>query len=624
MMISRRNFAMLTMIMLVMLFMFQSTGIAKNRMNDAQTNEYAQANRTEQTESGSFSVGVKAVEILRSGDDAAAEEEAYVRSRLVLFIGDKEMSRVFNTVQEWCTYSKRGLLTFPDVSSCGPYIDKAQAILVDSASLDLSTDVDVIQSYVDGGHSVVFCNLPDVEEIKSHKDFQELLGITTVYENETHLTGAQLFDGFLLGGTRIYKPVRPEEEVQQDLDLDVPWYMTLAGDKTYMIGLKDELKSQEGDMDNERAPGLIWRQSAPGGGFVFAVNGDFIEESAGIGILQAMMFDLSDYDIYPVVNAQNFSVVNYPSFAEENSEVIQERYSRELPSLYRDVVWQGITSVTERSKSSTTALVTPQYDYSDENEPLADSFTYYARLLREKHMEIGLALQPDPRIALREKIERDLSFLNENLEGYVYRSVYVPKPGPGTASLLQSEPGLSEVTTVLADYDPDEHLLYYDEDYCVQRATNDAFSHTYSEDLRMQSLESALGYTSVILNMRRVAYPNDEDDNWEKLHERFSSYFLTYWKNYDDFAKTTLSESDVRVRRFLNLDYSYSRSGDEIAVDIDGFEHEAYFILRTHGEKIAGAEGATYQKLEKDAYLITANEEKIVIRVENEQKLSYY
>ena len=91
------------------------------------------------------------------------------------------------------------------------------------------------------------------------------------------------------------------------------------------------------------------------------------------------MYELHNYELYPIVNAQNLSVANYPSFANENSQEIQKRYSRELPSLYRDVIWQSMSSVTERNRSKTTALLAPQYDYTDGNEPLADTFTYYAR-----------------------------------------------------------------------------------------------------------------------------------------------------------------------------------------------------------------------------------------------------
>ena len=604
-MISRRNFAMLTAIMLVVLFMFQAAGIAKNRLNDAQTNEYALSNRTELRQEQAFSTAEKT-------------------DRLVLFVGDEEASRVVGTVRSWCTYSKRGLKIVPSVAACGTYLDQAEVILIDSLVLELDRDVSILQGYVDRGANFVFCNLPDVTTIGNNVELEELLGIKAIYDPQVQLIGVELFDGFLLGGHQIYEATKPEEEKLQDMNLTVPWYLTLDGNTTYMIGLIEELKSQKGEIPNEYAPGLIWCYSGDGNGKVFVVNGDFMEDVTGIGILQSMMCELHDYEIYPIVNAQNLSIVNYPSFAVENSEEITRRYSRELPSLYRDVIWQSISSVTERNRSKTTALLAPQYDYSDENEPMADTFTYYARLFREKGLEIGLSTQQVSAVPLEEKMERDLSFLNENLEGYEYRAMYASEFDEQSRSVLRSLKGLSNITTVLSDYDKDQPLLSYEDGVLIQRATNDAFSHTYTENFRMRSVECALGYTSVVLNMERVAYPQTQEDSWEKLYEQFAANLLTYWKPYSAFDKTTLSESDVRVRRFLSLDFSESRQGDMIEVSVTNFEEQAFFILRTHGEKVTAVEGGTFLELEEDAWLIGANAKKIAITLENEHSLRYY
>lgn len=604
MMISRRNFAMLTAIMLVVLFMFQATGIAKNRLNHAQTNEYALENRTDMQSENAFSPDVET-------------------DRRVLLVADEKTSGVAATVREWCTYSKRGLVMVENVEDCAPYLNSAEVLLVDSTALDFDRDVVVLQGYVDQGVSVIFCNLPDVTVVGNHVELEELLGIRGIYNPQVKLTGIQLFDGFLLGGMQIYKAEKPEEQELQDMDLTVPWYLTVNGNTAYMVGLVDDLKSQDGEVENEYAPGLIWRYSGRSGS-VFVVNGDFLEDVTGIGILEAMMYELHDYELYPIVNAQNLSVANYPSFANENSQEIQKRYSRELPSLYRDVIWQSISSVTERNRSKTTALLAPQYDYTDENEPLADTFTYYARLFREKGMEIGLSFEQISELPLEEKIARDLSFLNENLAGYEYRAVYVSQFDETSRKLLASQPGLSTVTTVATDYDSDQPLLSYEDDLLIQRGTNDAFSHTYTENLRMRSIESALGYTAVIMNMERVAYPQTEEDSWEKLYEKMSANLMTYWKPYDYFDKTTLSESDVRIRRFLNLDYSESRRGEQLSVEITNFEHEAFFILRTHGEQVKDVENGTFLKMENDAYLIGADAENIVITLEKEDDKEYY
>lgn len=614
MMISRRNYVMLTAIMLVVLFMFQAAGVAKNRLNDAQTNEYAQENRTQLQADSAFTTQEKLRKVQQS---AQQNGTAVSNSRLEVFVGDAKSSRVLETVRQWCTYSKRALIETETVEQALEYQDQCEMLLIDTQTIDLNTEVPLLQEAASQGSAIVMCNLPDVQTVAKSPQLEALCGIMTVYEPQAQIKGVMLFDGFLLGGEQVYMQEEPEEMYRQDMNLTVPWYLTLTANKSYMIGLLEDLKLLDGEMDNEYAPNLIWRAGGLGGS-VFVVNGDFMEDVTGIGILGAMAAELHDYEIYPVVNAQNFSVVNYPSFADENSQEMMKRYSRELPSLFRDVIWQSLSSVSERSRSKTTALLSPQYDYTDGNEPSVDSFTYYARLFREKRMELGMSLDQISDVPLDQKIERDLAFLNENLQGYEYRSIYMPNTDAESYALLDAGQGLSSVTTVLADYDAHEPLLSYEGSRCVQRATNDAFSHTNTEDLRMRAVESALGYTSVVLNMKRAAYPQSDEDSWERLYDRFSSNQLTYWDGYESFDKTTLSESEVRVRRFLNLDFAESRNADVLTVEAENFEESAYFILRTHGEQIAQADGAEYVRLENDAWLIHAQAEKFSLTLEKE------
>ena len=613
-MVSRRNFFMLTAVLLVVLFLFQAEGIAKNSLNDADTNVYASQNETGMQVGDAFST--EDVTDALSTEAQGAEQ--------IVFLGDRSISSVYDTVYQWCIYSKRGLTVVRSAADCAAYLDRAEAVLIDSGVLDLGRDVEILQGYVDQGANLVFCNLPDVEDVGASVELEELLGIKGIYMPRAQLTGVQLFDGFLLGGGQIYQAKKAEEQKLQDMNLTVPWYLTLDGNKTYMIGLVDELESQKGEIKNEYAPGLIWCYSKDGRGRVFSVNGNFMDDVTGIGILEAMMYEVHDYELYPIVNAQNLSIVNYPSFAEENSEEIEKRYSRRLQSLYRDVIWQGISAVAERNENRMTSFLAPQYDYADKNEPSADTLIYYAKLFRERRMEIGLSLQQLQPFSLEEKVAQDLSFLNEHLEGYVYRAAYVGQTDDESRRILQSKPEISSVTTILTDYDRNEPLFSYDGKWLVQHGTNDAFSHTYTDDFRMRSIESALGYTSIIMNADRVAYPQSDEDGWEKLYEQFSGNLLTHWKPYSLFEKTTISQSDVRIRRFLSLNYMQSRQENEITVAIANFEEEAYFILRTHGEDVASVENGIFQKLEEDAWLIGAKDKKISITLEKEQQMEYY
>ncbi len=70
------------------------------------------------------------------------------------------------------------------------------------------------------------------------------------------------------------------------------------------------------------------------------------------------------------------------------------------------------------------------------------------------------------------------------------------------------------------------------------------------------------------------------------MERRFASNLLTYWNKFNCFTATTLSESDRRVRTFLNVDYTESR--EENVITLNTTKADSWFILRTHGEKDRG------------------------------------
>ena len=104
------------------------------------------------------------------------------------------------------------------------------------------------------------------------------------------------------------------------------------------------------------------------------------------------------------------------------------------------------------------------------------------------------------------------------------------------------------------------------------------------------------------------------------MQKRFSSNLLTYWKNFRDFDSTTLSESNARIRTFLNLAYSQSREDNTITLQTS--EAGSWFILRTHGEEIDEIDGGSQTEIEADTYLICAEDTTVKIRLK-EQELYY-
>ena len=609
-MVSRRNFFTVTMIMLILLFMFQAPGVVKDKWNHYSVNTYEEKTKTAYTSDDVYT---------------ASLQDVKETGRHAVYIGDLEDQSTGAVVSQWGFYTKRYL---ENCSSLSDYSfdpdDLPEVMILDSAYLDFEKDTGRLVEMVDQGMNLIFCNLPDCSVIGEQDELRQLLGIRDIRTKQIEVEGIHLFEGLLLGGEKYYIAADEEEAKRQDLELNMPWYRVSSGTKTYMVGMMDEEYMSQQEVENEDFPAVIWRNSI-GGARVFAVNGNYMEDDSGIGILDGMMAEMKKYEIYPVINAQNLVTVNYPGFTSENDEEMMKRYSQSLKAVYRDIIWPGVITVAQRSNVELTCMISPQMDYQDALEPEEESLVYYMKLLQEQNAEAGLSGEYHSDMEITEKLQQDFSLFSNTVPEYPLLSFYQGKLTDAEVKEALQQELLGNVRTLYRDYEKAGRVVgYADHKVTVQSATNNGYSHTYSEDIRMNGIESALAYTSILADINPVAYPESGEDSWEKLFDKFSSNADTYWKAYQKFDGTTLAESDKRIREFLALNYTEDREGDVLTLDIGNFGEEAWFILRTHGEEIVSAEGAEYDKIEEGAYLVEAVEEKAVLTLGSVSQRYYY
>lgn len=606
-MVSRRNFVSILIMMVVVLFMFQVSEVIKENQSDYDVNTYAG-------------------EAHLNGTNAWEQKDGvYEEGDFVVYFGNIDSS-IGHIVEQWCVYTKRNLLAytaFEDyqiASDCIP-----EAVLVDSDVADPVEGFSFLEEITGYGTTLIFCNLPGPARLRENRKLLNLLGIQSIREEEIETEGIRIVGDLFLGGEAFYVVDDGDEEEQkrQDLELDVPWYIMKGETKTYMVAVLDELL---GDVEarNELFPSLIWR-SFYQGSRVFAVVGDYMERIEGIGILDGMMYEASSYSLYPVVNAQNVVVGNFPVLAEENGERIMELYSQNTEALLRDICWPTLSTLERRSHYKLTCLIATQFDYTDGVEPSENEIPFYLQQFKEFTSEAGISLDRVDATDLSEKLVRDRSFYDELNDSYIYSSFFVQEKDLDQVSEALSGSSLfAGIRTVASEYQENDAVVsYYSPDVTRQNITADAAFYNYSDDLRMRSLETALGYSNVLLDMHPVVWPEAEEDQWEKFSKRVMSNLNTYWKSFTVFDRTTLSESDERIRAFLNLDYRQRRVEDTIYLEVSGSD-KSCFILRTHGEKIVGIEGGTYVEIEEDAYMIYAEGQEVEIQLEKSRgRLKY-
>lgn len=599
-MVSRRKFFSIAIMMFVLLFLFQFSMVLRDRQNTYDVN----SNLAPKQNDG------KNVWKNEELDPASVET---TDRRYVLFVGDSS-SDMAEAVSRWCTYVKW------DISKCSS-MEKFKEndknlpgmLILESEKYALDDNLKKIEELEQKGVIIVFGYLEDPKNIEKNQELQDFLGIYKIVSKKTELTGAKLFEGLLLGGEVIYEtPEDKDERDRQDLQLNVPWYQVGSGTKTYMVGLLDQSKQKE-TVENEELPTLIWRNGIRNGS-IFCVVGDYMKDSTALGLLDGMVAEASSYYIYPVVNAQNLSMINFPVFADENNEQMMELYSQSITGMDRDIMWPSLISIVEKGGLKMSCFMQPQTNYEDGIEPTSKDLVFYLKQMKEQNAEAGLSLQYKNAESLRDKLNQDAEFFRKADSSYKYGAAYTEEKDLDTVKALMNTELMKNVSTLVCEYTEDEPVISYCTDsVTLQSVTSDGMNYTYSDDIRMRSIQSSLGYTNVMLNMQKIFWPERKKDRWQIMQKRFSSNLLTYWKNFTGFDSTTLSESNTRTRTFLNLDFSETRTDDEIILKTS--ESGSWFILRTHGEEIEEIEGGTQKKLEDNVYLIQAQDKTVKIQV---------
>nr|WP_294661783.1 DUF2194 domain-containing protein [uncultured Blautia sp.] len=604
-MVSKRKFFSIATMMFVLFFLFQFSMVLRDSRNTYDVNsslaEKKADGENQWTPSDSNSTTV-------IGTDSS-----------VVFVGNED-GDMGTAVSRWCTYAKRKLISCKSVSTYKAD-DKnlPEMMILESEKYADGDNLTTLETLEKKGVIIVFGCLENAKNIQNNKDLMKFLGIQTVVAEETHLAGVKLFEGLLLGGEVTYNTSKDKEEKKrQDLELDVPWYQVGSGTKTYMVGLLDEKTGK--NVENEDLPTIIWRNGIDYGN-VFAVVGDYMKDSTALGLLDGMRAEALQYTIYPIVNAQNLSMVNFPVFADENNDEMLKLYSQSTTGIARDIMWPALISVVEKSDMKMTCFIQPQADYTDDIEPKSGNLEFYLKQMKEQNAEAGISLEYQKLDKAEDKVIKDTEFFENEKINYRFGAAFA-KEKDLKGILKDTDSGLlGDVGTLVCDYTENQPVVsYYSDSVTLQTVTSDGMNYAYSDDIRMRSIQTALGYTNVMLDMYDIFWPQEKTDRWEVMQKRFSSNLLTYWKNFRDFDSTTLSESNARIRTFLNLAYSQSREDNMIT--LQSSEVGSWFILRTHGEEIDEIDGGSQTEIEADAYLICAEDTTVKIRLK-EQELYY-
>ena len=608
-MLSKRNLVMMMTMFIVVLVLFLSSAVLKEFFNDYDVNHSAQT------------------EIIEKKEQQEIQEE-----RGIFFIGTED-NGYFQVMKEWAGYRKKSFSVFTSLDAAYENLqtrkEQMPCLLVDGELIEENVifAAKKLTEYVEAGGVVIFYRLPSYKTIKGSDTLQQLLGIQHVREESIQLHEIRLYSGFLLGGETCYSFEGVEETELVDMERNIPWYDISSRTKSYMVGILPAAEKISRGLNNEDMPAIIWRSNM-GTGSVFAVNGDYMKGEAALGLLDAMAYETEDYALYPVVNAQNLSVSGFPDLTVENENVMAQSYGMTTQQFCRDILWPSLVAAAEKSNWRLTCFLSVKQSDMSPNEPNRTDLVDYLKYFNEESAEAGIALGRMESLNVEASVEEEKKIIQDWDIEYRFAGGYIRKENKDQiASLIDSDGQMKQfqdIRTVVGEYEEDEPIVSWMTDkVTLQNATADASRHSYKDSLRLKSLETALGYSNIQIDIYRVLWPESENDEWEKAAEKIAANIFTYWRPFAAFDKTTISESDRRVRNFLNGSTESTRSGNQISIQTKNFTGDAYLLLRTHGEVPDTMTGGTWKEVERGSYLLclTSEEAQVTLKPEKE---AYY
>ena len=612
-MLSKRNFVMIMIMNLVVLVLFLLSVVLKEYYNDYDVNHAVQTEMINKIEQ----------------DDSS---DIVLTEKRIVYIGTMN-NGYYDAMKEWVGYRKKSFQVFTSLEEADELFDNNEKqkpyLLIDGELLENNPNSEAgkLARYVEQGGVVIFYRIPSYQVIGGCQNLQDLLGIQYLRGESVKLNEIRIYSGFLLGGEKCYSFEDVDDEEIVDIDREIPWYDISSRTKSYMVGFLSEEEKNSMGVNNEDMPAIIWRSNM-GVGSVFAVNGDYMEGEVSLGILDAMLYEVENYVVYSVVNAQNLSIAGFPDLTVENEKTMADTYGMTNQQFCRDILWPSFVAAAQKDNWKITSFLSMKQKDQSENEPNQEDLIDYLKYFNEESAEAGISLGRLENLDIRLSVSDESDTLKSWKMNYVFAGGYVRKENKDKLSLLIDWNGkmryFQDIRTVVGEYEMNQQILsWMTDNITLQNATTDVYRHSYKDSLWLKSLETSLGYSNIQVDIYRVLWPETREDEWQEVAEKMAENIDTYWKPFAAFDKTTISQSDVRVRNFLNGSVKSSRESNQIRIQIKDFIGDAYLLLRTHGEKPEKMTGGTWKQVEDNSYLLQLTSEEAFLTLEQEYVSSY-
>ena len=382
---------------------------------------------------------------------------------------------------------------------------------------------------------------------------------------------------------------------------------------------------------------LIW-SSHSGKGRYIVCNSRERDDKNNYGTYTAILSQLNEDYIYPVINAKLFFIDDFPSpVPEGNFERIYQETGLNTAEFYRQLWWPKMLDNGEKYHVKYTGLIIETYgnQVKEPFVPLANGrarngLIVYGRELLKAGGELGIhgynhqSLAPagygQDRLGYmawesQDDMEASLRELKRYIED-VYPDyeihAYVPP------SNILSPEGKAAVKDVFPDIKVYASLWnglasakeYFQNFQMNSDGTSEiprvssGYAPTNEEIWEAYNVLNYNGVFSHFVHPDEIFYEESKDLTWAAMQQGMASLLSDLQDRFGWLEPVTATEGYEKLQDYVQMDYSLARSSDGIKISAWNFHQPLTFILRTKKE-IGSVTGGSARRIQADAYALT-------------------
>lgn len=461
-----------------------------------------------------------------------------------------------------------------------------EIVMIEGSELERTKDLKELEEALAEEKTIVFLSLPTQDYIEKH-ELNEILGIRKIIGEKTQKE-LNLVSGFMLGGFYQFKKL-----TYDSFDLDL-----LFSTKVYAYGKKTKEKEYP----------IIWRNTY-NKNEVYVVNGPFMETKAAYGIIAAILSEVHEDYIYPVINARLMTYEGFPYVSYKNKKQLEKNYNRDAMKLQHDILLPDLLSINKYRSFIPNGFFRLGFDEPKITEIKPNDqrqLTTYKEQIFNDGGEVGLQYSGN--------IEQDLQDYHRLFKDSTVKSIIINDET--TDDELEEILEVAEsVEVVVGPYQKDKNYQYINDQVVYLPFTATGVEQSAQDEFDFVAMVTAFGTITHNLDIEEIMDPADGKEKWTGAHKEYVQFLDNYRKRFDFIGDRTMTETADVLKTLINNAPEIEKSTNIITLTFPEWYGESDYILRTT-KKVKQIKNGKIKKIEDNVYLITAKDKEVEIQVE--------